>query len=68
MGLGAVRTGEALRVGGSDGISISIIMRDRLRRAGSSGNIDLRADLGCGAAIDVILPGSCVECAFDDTE
>ena len=45
---GAARSGEALLVGGSDEISISIIIDDRLRRAGSSGNIDRREDMGLG--------------------
>jgi hypothetical protein len=44
----AVRSGEALLVGGSDETSISIIIDDRLRRAGSSGNIDRREDIGLG--------------------
>jgi hypothetical protein len=61
MVFGATRSGEALRVGGSDEMSISIIMDDRLRRAGSSGNIDRRVDLGFG---DAIFLGSYVETAF----
>jgi len=47
MPLGAVCSGEALRVGGSDEMSISIIMDALLRRAGSRGNID-REDKGLG--------------------
>jgi len=59
---GAVRSGEALLVGGSDEISISIIIVDRRRRAGSSGNIDRRGDIGLG---DCIFLGSYAKDAFD---
>jgi len=45
---GAFLSGEALLVGGSDEISMSIIMEDRLRKAGSSGNIERRDIVGLG--------------------
>jgi hypothetical protein len=55
---GTVRSGEARLVGGSDEISISIMIVDRRRRAGSSGNIDRREDIGLG---DCIFLGSCAD-------
>jgi len=59
---GVVLSGDALLVGGSDEISISIIIDDRRRRAGSSGNIDRRKDIGLGGWAVFCWY---VECAFD---
>lgn len=54
----AFRSGDALRVGGSDETSMSIMMDERLRSAGSRGNIDRREDLGLDGVV------SCVEAPF----
>lgn len=62
MVFGALRSGDALLVGGSEEISISIMIDDRLRRAGSSGNIDRREVIGLGG---VAFLSWLVEDAFD---
>lgn len=58
----AGRSGEALLVDGSDGSSMSIKMEDRLRKAGSSGNIDRRVDVGLDGT-DLLV--NCVSEAYD---
>lgn len=49
-----IRSGDALRVGGSDDISMSIMMDERFRSAGSRGNIGRREDLGLDGAVSFV--------------